>query len=198
VCNAARRASIGSDSVDLDAGILKITTSRARPVYEHGCRTACGKTPGRCPSRIQLNADDGPTKSSAGKRRGGLPAALVELLREHRREQESEHAIAAQLWVDTGRVFTDPFGQAIKPNSDYHAWKALLKRAGVRDGRLRDARHTAATVLLVLGVPERTVMGVMGWSTIGMAARYQHVTDPIRREVAGLVDGPIWASDDNE
>ncbi|GAA3636338.1 tyrosine-type recombinase/integrase [Microlunatus ginsengisoli] len=184
--------------VELDAGILKITTSRARPVYEHGCRSACGKTPGRCPSRIQLNADDGPTKSSAGKRRVGLPAALVELLREHRREQESERAIAAQLWVDTGRVFTDPFGQAIKPNSDYHAWKALLKRAGVRDGRLHDARHTAATVLLVLGVPERTVMGVMGWSTTGMAARYQHVTDPIRREVAGLVDGLIWAPDETD
>ena len=184
--------------VDLDAGILKITTSRARPVYEHGCRSACGKTPGRCPSRIQLNADDGPTKSSAGKRRVGLPAALVELLREHSREQEAERVIAAQLWVDTGRVFTDPFGQPIKPNSDYHAWKALLKRAGVRDGRLHDARHTAATVLLVLGVPERTVMGVMGWSTTGMAARYQHVTDPIRREVAGLVDGLIWAPDETD
>ena len=27
-------------------------------------------------------------------------------------------------------------------------------------------------------------MGVMGWSSTSMAARYQHVTDPIRREVA--------------
>ena len=40
----------------------------------------------------------------------------------------------------------------------------MLKVAGVRDGRPHDARHTAATVLLVLGVPERTVMGIMGWS----------------------------------
>jgi integrase len=58
--------------------------------------------------------------------------------------------------------FTDEFGRPIKTNTDYHAWKALLKRAGVRDARLHDARHTAATVLLVLEVPERTVMGVMG------------------------------------
>jgi hypothetical protein len=35
-------------------------------------------------------------------------------------------------------------------------------------------------------------MGVMGWSNSSMAARYQHVTDPIRREVAGRVDGLIW------
>jgi hypothetical protein len=38
----------------------------------------------------------------------------------------------------------------------------------------------------------------MGWSTTGMAARYQHVTDPIRREVAGLVDGLIWAPDNTD
>lgn len=67
------------------------------------------------------------------------------------------------------------------PNSDYHRWKALLKAAGVRGARLHDARHTAATVLLVIGVPERTVMGIMGWSSTSMAARYQHVTEPIRQ-----------------
>jgi hypothetical protein len=38
----------------------------------------------------------------------------------------------------------------------------------VRETRLHDARHTAATVLLALEVPERTVMGVMGWSSTSM------------------------------
>jgi len=89
-------------------------------------------------------------------------------------------------------VFTTKTGQPLNPNSDYRAWKALVKRAGVRDARLHDARHTAATVLLVLGVPERTVMEVMGWSTTAMAARYQHVTDPIRREVAARVGALLW------
>ena len=48
-------------------------------------------------------------------------------------------------------------------------------------------------MLLVLGVPERTVMGIMGWSSTAMAARYQHVTDPIRRQVADQVGGLLWA-----
>ena len=55
--------------------------------------------------------------------------------------------------------------------------------------------HTAATVLLVLGVPELTVMGIMGTST-AMAARYQHVTDPIRRMGAEQVGGLLWAAQD--
>ena len=47
-------------------------------------------------------------------------------------------------------------------------------------------------MLLVLGVPERTVMGIMGWSSTSMAARYQHVTDPIRDAVAAQVGGQLW------
>ncbi|GHI89422.1 hypothetical protein Sxan_67860 [Streptomyces xanthophaeus] len=64
--------------------------------------------------------------------------------------------------------------------------------AKVRDGRLHDARHTAATVLLILGVPERAVMGLIGWSTTAMAARYQHMVDAVRTDVARQVDGLIW------
>ena len=54
-----------------------------------------------------------------------------------------------------------------------------MRDAGLRDGRLHDARHTAATMLLIR-VHERAAMGVMGWATTSMAARYQHLTDAIR------------------
>jgi integrase len=55
-------------------------------------------------------------------------------------------------------------------------------------------RHTGGDVsLLVLGVPERTVMSVMGWSSTSMAARYQHVTDPIRGDVADRIGGLLWS-----
>ena len=148
---------------------------------------------GHCPARVKVNADTGPTKSRAGRRVIGLPAALADLLRLHREQQNRDREHARQLWADGGWVFTDKLGRPVVPNTDYHAWKALLRRAGVRDARLHDARHTAATVLLVLGVPERTVMEIMGWSTTGMAARYQHVTDPIRQEVAARVGGLLWA-----
>ncbi len=48
-------------------------------------------------------------------------------------------------------------------------------------------------MLLVIGVPERTAMGIMAWSSTAMAARYQHVTDPIRRDVAVRVGGLLWS-----
>jgi integrase len=35
-------------------------------------------------------------------------------------------------------------------------------------------------------------MGVMGWSNTAMAARYQHLTTTIRRDVAQRVGGLLW------
>jgi integrase len=87
-------------------------------------------------------------------------------------------------------VFRQPNGKPIDPKRDHDAWKDLLKAAGVRDARLHDARHTAATMLLLLSVPDRAVMDVMGWSEMSMLTRYQHVTDPLRKHGPGVV--PVW------
>ncbi len=96
---------------------------------------------------------------------------------------------------DGGWVLGTPAGRPINPRTDWTGWKALLAAAGVRDGRLHDARHTAATVLLLLGVPERAIMGVMGWSNTAMAARYQHLTAVVQRDIANRVGGLIWQAD---
>jgi integrase len=89
-------------------------------------------------------------------------------------------------------VFARPDGRPLNPNTDYHEWKALLSEAGVREARLHDARHTAATVLAILAVPTPTAMAIMGWSSAAMATRYQHVLDSILKGVAGQVGGLLW------
>lgn len=136
----------------------------------------------------------GGVKSRAGRRTVGLPPQLVALLRNHCAAQEAERAEARHLWNDEGWVFASPTGQALNPNTDYHEWKRLLKEAGLREGRLHDARHTAATVLLVLRQPTPTVMSLMGWSSESMAARYQHVTDAMRSQVASQLGELVWDS----
>jgi integrase len=186
--------------VDLAAGTLVVRRARQRPRYAHGCDGTCGQVrAGYCPQRKAARAATAETKTKYGRRGIGLPAELVTLLRRHRAEQDRDCEAAAQLWNDGGWVFATPTGQPVNPSSDYHEWKKLFKAAGVRDGRLHDARHTAATVLLVLGVAERAVMGLMGWANTAMAARYQHITPRVRTDVATLVGGLLWtASQDDE
>ncbi|ANY06931.1 site-specific integrase [Pseudonocardia sp. HH130630-07] len=60
---------------------------------------------------------------------------------------------------------------------------------GKLTARLHDARHTAATALMVLWVPVRAMMG---WSEASTATRYTHVPDDLRRGSATQVGGPLW------
>ncbi len=60
------------------------------------------------------------------------------------------------LWVRRGRLrprYAHGCGDTCGKGPDYcpSRWKRLLVDAGLRDGRLHDARHTAATVLLMRG-----------------------------------------------
>ncbi|MPZ61582.1 MAG: tyrosine-type recombinase/integrase [Propionibacteriales bacterium] len=184
------------EDIDLDAGTLRVRRARLRPKYEHGCGGTCGRKAGLCKQRKQVTPDVGPLKSKASRRTIGLPPELIVVLNTHREAQSREREAARQLWHDEGYVFTTPTGRPLNPNSDFHEWKALLEATGVRDARLHDARHTAATMLLALGISHRAAMDVMGWSTMEMVKRYQHVTDPIRQDIAQRVGGLLWAPQD--
>jgi integrase len=155
------------------------------------CPPNCERHASACPHRRGGGLKEVDVKSRAGRRAVGIPAPLVEALRQHRETQAKEREIAAQLWHEGDWVFTQPNGRPIDPRADHDAWKALLKEANVRDARLHDARHTAATMLLVLGVPTRAVMEVMGWSQMAMTTRYQHLSPQlvggIAEQVAGLL-----------
>jgi len=127
-------------------------------------------------------------KSVAGRRSIALPGPLIEGLRAHRTAQLEEPLRAGSEWQDNGLVFTQPNGKPVDPRADNRAWKALLRDAGVRDARLYDARHTAATLLLLQGVDDRVVMEIFGHSQLSMTARYQHVM-PEAREGRSRADG---------
>jgi integrase len=116
----------------------------------------------------------------------------VKVLKRHRKRQERDRDKAADLWQEEGWVFTNRLGGPVHPKVDHEAWKALLRAAGVRDARLHDARHTAATMLLVLGVPTRAVMDVMGWSQVSMTQRYQHITPDVTVAIADQVGELFW------
>ncbi|MFI6154067.1 tyrosine-type recombinase/integrase [Kitasatospora sp. NPDC051170] len=180
--------------VDFARGVAWVKRGRLRPKYRHGCGDRCGRKPGFCPKKEPIRRETKDTKSRAGRRAVPLPEQLVAILRLHKEEQDRERALARDLWTDKGYVFTSETGEPLNPSTDYHHWKRLLREAGIRDGRLHDARHTASTVLLLLGVPERIVMAIMGWSSTSMAQRYQHVTEPMLHDVGKKIGAALWGA----
>jgi integrase len=89
-------------------------------------------------------------------------------------------------------MFANRLGGPVHPTEDHRAWKALLAAANVRDARLHDARHTAATMLLVLKVPLPAVMEIMGWSDASIAKRYMHVPRELVTAIAAELCALMW------
>ncbi len=126
----------------------------------------------------------GPVKSRAGKRTIKLPAQVLAELKAHRTRQNAERLAAGSWWQDGDFVFAKEDGRPIDPRADWGAWKDLLAVAKVPDARLHDARHTAATMLLMMGVDMRTVMEIMGHSRITQTQVYGHVVDEMHNDAA--------------
>jgi integrase len=132
-------------------------------------------------------------KADRSRRTLALPGPLVEALRAHRAAQLEERPAAGAEWVDLDLVFAQPNGKAMERKSDWRAWKVLLQEAGVRDVRLHDGRHTAATLLLSEGVHPRVVMEVLGHAQMRTTTdTYSHVMPALGRDAADRMGKALW------
>ncbi|MBP2321551.1 integrase [Kibdelosporangium banguiense] len=181
------------------SGTLTVRRAIQQLVWKHGCPTerACGKSAAKCPYRHGGGVVISDVKSRAGRRTVGLPQPVIEALEAHRLRQAEERETAANLWREGDWVFTNRVGGPVHPTEDHRAWKSLLGKANVRDARLHDARHTAATMLLVLKVPLPAVMDIMGWSDASIAKRYMHVPHELVTAIAAEVGALMWARPDD-
>ncbi len=132
-------------------------------------------------------------KADRSRRTLALPAQLVEALRRHRVVQLQEREAAGSLWEEHDLVFAQVNGRPLDKRSDWEAWKALLKRAAVREVRLHDGRHTAATLLLSEGVHPRVVMELLGHSQMRTTTdTYSHVMPALAKEAAAKMGTALW------
>lgn len=160
-------------NVNLDVGTVRISQALQR-----------GKS-----GRLEFDQP----KSRAGRRTVPLPGPLLDALRTHRAVQLKERMRAGEEWQDHDLVFAQENGKPIGAKSDWKAWKKLLAAAGVRDARLHDARHTAATIMLTMGVPPRVTMEILGHSQIKLTMdTYSHVLPGVADEAIGRVGTALW------
>ena len=132
-------------------------------------------------------------KSRSGRRTIALPEPVAELLRAHRVAQNAERLHAGSEWHSLDFVFAQRTGLPIDSRADRRDWDQLLKDAGVRPARLHDARHTAATTLLIMGVPARVVMQILGHSQIGLTlGTYSHVVPELATDAADKMAQAYW------
>ncbi len=77
----------------------------------------------------------------------------------------------------------------IKGNGLYKRLKIILRKNGLPDIRFHDLRHTSASVMLMLNIPDLYAQRRGGWATNHtMKAVYQHLMDSKRNAVDSAID----------
>ncbi len=67
------------------------------------------------------------------------------------------------------------------------AWETVRQAAGVQC-RLHDLRHTFCTKMAEAGVPEATMLDMMGHVSAAMLRRYSHIRARARREAIDALE----------
>jgi integrase len=136
------------------------------------------------------------TKTARSRRAINLPLPMRQMLRAHRARQAKERLALADAWIDSGYIFTTSIGTPIDPRNLLREFKSICANAGLGNWHVHELRHSAASIMLAMGVPLQVVCEVLGHASIRMTADvYGHILAPDRQAAADAMGRALWATD---
>ena len=129
-------------------------------------------------------------KTASGTRNIMLPTFVIDLLKQHRTRQLESRLQAGEQWKERNLVFPNTLGNYIAIPHLRLLFKQLLARAGLPASiRFHDLRHSAATILLAMGVNPKIIQEILGHADIRITMNiYSHVLPSMQREVMDNMD----------
>ena len=111
----------------------------------------------------------------------------MRLLAKHRNNQDVERL--TDDWTENNMVFPSMVGTPTGQRNLHKFFKRLLKKAGLQDIRFHDLRHTAATLMLMNGIPVIIVSRRLGHSKPSVTLDiYGHYLPGMQEQAAILMD----------
>ena len=122
-----------------------------------------------------------------GKGRVIVPAQVaMDALRAEKEKQASNQQIVGQCWHNPENyVFTDMLGKHLVRRTVVKHFKAVIDRAGIKNVRFHDLRHSFAVNSLMIGDDVKTVQTNLGHATASFTLDvYGHVTQKMKNDSA--------------
>jgi integrase len=165
------------DSLDLDSGAIRVVHAMAQAGPERYLKSP---------------------KTHTGYRTIHVDEVTVAILRDHRRRQEHERALARDVWRGSGFVFTTELGEPLRPDRLTRVFEHLRAKTDLPRISLHDLRHTFATLALADGANLKALAEYLGHSETVLLSRYAHVVrganEALGRRMGELV-GPAREED---
>lgn len=127
-------------------------------------------------------------KSAMSRRTLPLPARLVSALHDARERQRVERIEAGSAYRSGAYVVSNEVGDPYSPAVLSRNWRDTLARVGMRHLKLHGARHTAATLMHLDGVPTAVIAAYIGHNDPALTMRlYAHSQDDALRAAANAL-----------
>jgi len=121
-----------------------------------------------------------------------LGIETIKALEKHLDLQSFEKDIAGDRWQDQGLIFTSTIGTPFEQKKLHDQYKKLLGDSGLSDIRFHDLRHTAATLMLLNGIPVIVVSKRLGHAKVSTTLDiYGHYMPGMQDEAANLMDSLV-------
>jgi integrase len=135
-------------------------------------------------------------KTSKNRRLIALSPGNAIILTEHKEKQaDLRKSLDYPPILDDNLVFSHYDGTPLLPNTITHAWIKLTRKCGLPGVRLRDARHTHASLLLKQGVHPKIVQERLGHGSIQITLdTYSHVVPSMQHSAAAKFDEIIQSN----
>jgi integrase len=137
-------------------------------------------------------------KSLHSKRAVSLSPSIAALMLEYREDQELMRKQMGNPLTEEDFVFSWPDGRPLDPDVVTQAFHRIAGKAGIKNIRLHDLRHTHATLMLKAGVHPKIVSERLGHANIGITLdTYSHVLPGLQEAAAERFDR-IFEEGNNE
>lgn len=118
-------------------------------------------------------------KTEKSKRTIELTDKMVDLLKDHRRDQLKEK-LTAEQWLDDQLVFTSPTGHITDPARNRKDLRQICDRAKITAVSPNELRHSCASLLSDQGVANELIADLLGHTTTRMVdSTYRHRLRPV-------------------
>jgi len=123
-------------------------------------------------------------KTAKGRRMIKLPVFVVDILMRHKVQQEEQRREVGDAWIEKDLVFTNAQGYFYSASTLRKVFRRFLVSIGLPHMRFHDLRHSAATILLIMGVHPKIVQEILGHSQITMTLDvYSHALPSKQEDV---------------
>lgn len=137
-------------------------------------------------------------KNENSNRLLSLPAFLVDMLKQYKKEQAEASMEIRDIWQDSDRIFTTWDGRPGHPEWPSQWFSKFIKKHELPHLNFHGLRHTAATMLINQGLPAKNISSRMGHANISTTMDiYGHYLKSADKEASDRLEQVYQRMKDN-